>query len=97
MNSVRERRYRGYCLPDMAKFVPVIALYNQLKPAIYKLYTDCTLLDQKYVKSTIKYLDDFYQTINDPGAMKKEFGYPCDKNGTGNVVIKGLKDAPPEE
>jgi hypothetical protein len=29
--------------------------------------------------------------------MKKEFGYPCDKNGTGNVVIKGLKDAPPEE
>ena len=97
MNSVRDRRYRGYCLPDPAKFVPVVALYNELKPAIYKLYTDCPLLDAKYVKSTIKYLDDFYQTINDPAMMKKEFGYPCDKNGTGNVVIKGLKDAPPEE
>lgn len=97
MNSVRDRRFRGYCLPNLAKLGPVIALYNELKPAIYKLYTDCTLLDAKYVKSTIKYLDDFYQTINDPAVMKKEFSYPCDKNGTGNVVIKGLKDAPPEE
>jgi hypothetical protein len=92
MNSVRDRRYRGYCMQNMEKFDAVIALYNKLKPDIYKLYTDCTLLDPKYVKSTIKYLDDFYETINDPAKLKKEFGYPCDKNGTGNVVIKGLKD-----
>lgn len=91
MNSVRDRRYRGYCMPDMSKFDAVTALYNKLKPDIYKLYTDCTLLDQKYVKSTLKYLDEFYETINDPSKLKKEFGYPCDKNGTGNVVIRGLR------
>ena len=28
--------------------------------------------------------------INDPKAAKEAFGYPCDPNGTGNVVIKGL-------
>ena len=97
MNSVRERRYRGYCVPNMAKFDPVVALYNKLKPDIYKLYTDCPFLDPKYVKSTIKYFDEFYETINDPAKLKKEFGYPCDKNGTGNVVIKGLKGDVREE
>jgi hypothetical protein len=96
MNSVRERRYRGYCLQNMGKFDVAVALYNKLKPAIYKLYTDCTLLDPKYVKSTLKYFDEFYETINDPSKLKREFGYPCDKNGTGNVVIKGLKGEPQE-
>lgn len=92
MSSVRERRYRGYCVKDMKKFDSVIALYNSLKSSIYKLYTDCTLLDSKYQKATLKYLDAFYATINNVAAMQKEFGYPCDKNGTGNVVIKGLRE-----
>ena len=92
MGSVRQRRFRGYCMQDMQQFDSVIALYNKVRPAIYKLYTDCTLLDDKYVKSTIKFLDDFYETINNPAAFQKEFSYPCNKNGTGNVVIKGLKD-----
>jgi hypothetical protein len=92
MNSVRDRRYRGYCIPNMGKYEEVISLYNKVKPDIYKLYTTCTLLDAKYVSSTIKYFDEFYEIINNPAAFKKEFSYPCDKNGTGNVVIKGLRD-----
>lgn len=92
MSSVRERRYRGYCVEDLKKFDSVIALYNRLKPGIYNLYTSCSLLDDKYKKATIKYLDAFYATINNTAAMQKEFGYPCDKNGTGNVVIKGLRE-----
>lgn len=92
MSSVRERRYRGYCIEDMKNFDSVVALYNRLKPAIYNLYLGCSLLDAKYLKSTLKYLDDFYSTINNPAALKKAFSYPCDKNGTGNVVIKGLKE-----
>jgi hypothetical protein len=92
MKSVRERRYRGYCVTNMKLFETVIAKYNILKSDIYKIYTSCTLLDEKYRKSTLLYLDEFYATINNPKAWQKEFGYPCDKNGTGNVVIKGLKE-----
>jgi len=92
MNSVRERRYRGYCMEDTKRFDEAIALYNLIKAGIYKLYTDCPLLDAKYIKATLQYFDGFYKTINDPSALKKEFSYPCDKNGTGNVVIRGLKD-----
>jgi len=77
---------------DFNKFETVITHFNSLKKDIYNLYTDCPLLDTRYVKSTIKYLDEFYKTINNPKELKKEFGYPCDKNGTGNVIIRGLKE-----
>jgi hypothetical protein len=92
MRSVLERRYRGYCITDLKIFEPVIALYNKLKKDIYDLYTNCTYLDAKSLKPTIKFLDAFYETINNQNAWQKEFGYPCDKNGTGNIVIKGLKE-----
>ncbi len=92
MSSVRERRYRGYCVQDMNIFDSTVAYFNQLKKDIYGIYTGCPLLDAKYLNTTLKYLDEFYATINNPETLKKDFGYPCDKNGTGNVVIKGLKE-----
>ena len=92
MRSVQERRYRGYCINDMKVFEKTLALYNRSKSDIYHLYTKNNLLDEKYVKSVTKYLDEFYATINDPKAWQKDFAYPCDKNGTGNVVIRGLKE-----
>ncbi len=97
MTSVRERRYRGYCIQDMKIFDKAIELFNSRKKDIYSIFTSCPLLDEKYVKSTIKFLDEFYATINNTNAVKKEFGYPCDKNGTGNVVIKGLKEEQPTD
>ncbi|MEY4931197.1 MAG: hypothetical protein RI909_1921, partial [Bacteroidota bacterium] len=57
----------------------------------YRVYTECTLLDEGYLKSTIKFLDDFYKIINDPRRLKNAFEYPCWPQGTGNVVIQGLK------
>jgi len=92
LSSVRERRYRGYCLGDLRLFDPVIADFNRVKNDIYGLYRDCTLLDPKYQATTFRYLDEFYTTINNPKAWQKAFAYPCDKNGTGNIIIKGLKE-----
>jgi hypothetical protein len=92
MASVRQRRYRGYCIKDMSFFDSTIALYNRLKPAIYDLYTKCSLIDDNYKKATIEYLDEFYTIINDPKKLQKEFGYPCNPAGTGNVIIKGLRE-----
>jgi len=92
MYSIRERRYRGYCVSDLKKFENVITQYNRMKNDIYRVYTECTLLDAKYLTSTIQYLDAFYETINHPKVWQKEFAYPCDPNGTGNVIIQGLKE-----
>lgn len=91
MRSVRERRYRGYCVPDMELFDSTIAFYNGLKTKIYDTYTSCSLLDSKYLRSTIQFLDEFYATLNNPKLLKRQFQYPCLPGGTGDVIIKGLK------
>jgi hypothetical protein len=92
MNSVRERRYRGYCIRDMKLFDSTLALFNRLRKNIYSLYNDCPLLDDKYKKQTLNYLGQFYSIINDPKKLQKEFEYPCLPGGTGNVIIKGLRE-----
>ncbi|MDX2071827.1 MAG: hypothetical protein SFV55_25565 [Haliscomenobacter sp.] len=92
LGSVRDRRYRGYCLENVQQFEPVIAHFNALKDKIYQIFSDCNLLNPKYQKSTMLFLDEFYATINNPKKWQKEFLYPCDPNGTGYVVIKGLRE-----
>ncbi len=91
MTSVRQRRYRGFCIADMKTFDSSIALFNRIKNDIYDLYNNCTEINEKYKKATRQYLDEFYTTINTPAKLEKEFGYPCDKKGTGNIIIGGLK------
>jgi len=91
MSSTRERRYRGYCIQDMSQFDHVLSRYRQLRDDFYEVYTQNASLDDSYIKSTVRYLDDFYALINDPKKLKNEFQYPCKADGTGNVVIKGLK------
>lgn len=92
MKSVRERRYRGHCIEDMEIFKDVFELYRSKKEEIYSIYTSNPHLDEKYVKSTLKYLDEFYSTIGEPKYAKKEMQYPCLVDGTGNVIIKGLRN-----
>ena len=91
LSTTLTRRYRGYCVQDMSDFADVFSHFNSLKEEIYNVYKKCVILEESYVKSTVKYLDGFYATINDPKKSANEFMYPCNKSGTGNVVIKGLR------
>lgn len=91
MSSIKERRYRGHCLDNLSELEPVFARFNELREDFYKVYTDCPMLDEKYVRQTVKFLDDFYETINDPKDMAKAFSYPCQPGSTANVVIQGLR------
>jgi hypothetical protein len=88
--SVRQRRYRGMCTQDMADFAATFAAFNTLKDKIYAVYRDSKLIDDRYRKATLKYLDEFYKTINNPKKAAAEFQYPCYGN-TANVVVKGMK------
>ena len=91
MKSTLERRYRGYCMPEMEQFTSVFELFNQHKDEFYAVYEGNPLLSSSYVEKTIKFLDQFFETINDPKKAHKAFSYPCDKTGTGNIIIKGLR------
>jgi len=91
LRSVRERVYRGYCMEDLSVFDATFKQFQELKPEIYKIITENTLLKENYIRFATKYLDDFYDTLNNPRKMSRAFSYPCKSYGTGNIVISGMQ------
>lgn len=91
MSSTLQRRYRGYCTPDMNQFTVVFETFHGLKDDFYSFYNGNPLLSSSYQKQSLKFLDQFYDTISDPKKALEAFSYPCDRSGTGNIVIQGLK------
>lgn len=86
LGSVRERLYRGLLYPSSV-FGPVLRRFNELKPQLYALFQTDPRLSPAYVKRTVRYLDEFYATIDRPSSVAAVF-----RQGTrDNVVIKGLK------
>ena len=76
IKQVRERLFRGYCR-TAEELGPVFQLFNEKKDAIYELYRNQEGLDPKTRDEALKYYDEFYQTINDPRAVNREFIRSC--------------------
>jgi hypothetical protein len=78
ITNVRQRVFRGYC-NDADSYAKVFALFKEKKPEIYALYTDeiGKLMDQGTVKETLRYFDEFYETINDPRAARRSIIQSC--------------------
>jgi hypothetical protein len=76
--NVRQRLYRGYCV-EPAELAKVLALFEQKKADIYALYSDPIgkLMDQGAVRSTLKYYDEFYETIGNQRAVKRSIIGAC--------------------
>lgn len=91
LSSTRERRYRGFCIQQLEEFDPIIKVFKEKKTELYSVYQNNELIDEKYRKTSLEFLEKFYETLNDPRRLKSALQYPCDPYGTGNVVIKGLK------
>jgi hypothetical protein len=92
LRSVRERVYRGYCMEDVSVFNTTFKQFQELKPEMYRLVTENSLLEESYIDFATEYFDDFYEVLNDAEKMSKAFKYPCNKYGTGRVVISGMQD-----
>lgn len=73
IRSVRQRLYRGRCR-HLSGIDGAIALFNQHRPAL-----EAALLPQeiKKRKSAVKYVDEFYQIINDPKERKIRIDDRC--------------------
>ncbi len=76
LTTVRQRAYRGFCRPE-ADMMSILARFNQQREAIYALYQNNAFLDQKQIKNTLSYFDDFYEVINNPKKVKREFLDAC--------------------
>ena len=71
ISNVRQRLFRGYCT-NPEQYSKVFALFNEKKPAIYALYGDSVgkLMDRGAVRETLRYFDEFYETINNRRSAK---------------------------
>lgn len=78
IKRVRDRIYRGYCLPE-EMYDSTFALFKAKKDSIYALYRDPIgrLLLGDRAKETLEYFDDFYATISNPRDAKREIIGRC--------------------
>ncbi len=91
LSSVRERRYRGTCQPDVKHFDPVIAEFQSKREAFFNVCRQAGYLDDTSGKFVLGYLEGFFKLLSNTNRLKEVLMYPCDPTGTGHVVITGLK------
>jgi hypothetical protein len=78
IKRVRDRLYRGYCLPEDS-YGPAFDLFKAKKDSIYALYKDPIgrLLLGDRAKETLEYFDEFYETINNSRDARREIIGRC--------------------
>lgn len=70
--TVQERVYRGFKKPIEILNANIL-LFNSKKKEIYDLFNNFELLKKSEKKRVIKYLDEFYQIINNDKQVKRVF------------------------
>jgi len=76
IQSVRQRLFRGSCR-TADELAAVFAPFQAKKDSIYSLYQNEPALTPKSREQTLRYYDEFYKTISDPRAVKREFLQVC--------------------
>lgn len=78
LRVVTQRLMRGYCAPA-EEYQKVFALFKAKKDSIYAMYRDeiGSKLKPEVVQRTLKYFDEFYETINDPRRAQREIVEAC--------------------
>jgi hypothetical protein len=78
IRRVRDRLYRGICPsePDLAK---TIALFNEKRAAILGVYDEIPGLKPSVAREGRQYIEEFFQTINDPRRLRRDIIGECDE------------------
>jgi hypothetical protein len=76
IRSVRQRVYRGRCVNN--EYIEAsLRRFRDRREAIYKLVLEQEGLDSRVRKRLIRYIDDFYELINDPGDVERKIVKQC--------------------
>jgi hypothetical protein len=73
---VTQRIYRGFCLHN-AEVPAAVAVFNAKRPELEDLFNDEGLPDKKARKRAWKYIESFYDTINNPRKLEKKILCAC--------------------
>ncbi len=74
--SVRERVYRGVCLPESDLYNSAELFINK-KEQIYEVYENDTLMSKNNKRSTINYLDEFFKILENKKSFSRNIIESC--------------------
>ncbi len=76
LRSVRQRLYRGVCR-DESQLMATLGVFMQKKDEVYRAFQEQPGLEERQMKKAVDYLDDFYETLDNDGRIRREFVRPC--------------------
>jgi hypothetical protein len=76
IRRVTDRKYRGLCEHNLA-LPAAIAVFNEKRSDLEKLFMNEPLPYPKARERAWKYIEDFYDTINDPRTLEKKILNEC--------------------
>ena len=76
IKKVTERLYRGYCRP-LETLQPHLEMFMNRKPDLYHLFTSFEPLEKREKDRILNYLDAFYEVIENPRLIDREFMQSC--------------------
>ncbi|MCK4748538.1 MAG: hypothetical protein KAT15_15910, partial [Bacteroidales bacterium] len=76
INDVRIRLYRGYCRTE-DEFEQVFRKFVEKKYEVYKTIESVPYLKDRERDKVHRYMDQFYETLENPKAVKKDFYKKC--------------------
>ncbi len=77
LRNIRERAYRGPC-DERSDMDAAFARFQEQRDAIYALIGEQPGLDERTRHDLVRYVDDFYQILDDPSYREREFFARCD-------------------
>ena len=76
MRNIKQRLYRGFCAFN-DELPATVKLFNEKKPEIFALFESNKHLNDRTRRSALKYIEDFYEIINDPKDFKRDVIDKC--------------------
>lgn len=78
LSSVRDRLFRGYCRTS-SEFENTFSIFRKNKEKIIQIYKNQKGLENSQLNKALEYIDEFYEIINNPRLIKREFLDKCRK------------------
>lgn len=76
LDSVKDRLFRGRC--EFMEYLPeTLALFRERREAIESLVQQQSELEKRPKKQMLKYINDFYETIDNPKSREREIVKKC--------------------
>ncbi|MBF9238035.1 hypothetical protein I2I05_11580 [Hymenobacter sp. BT683] len=89
ITSVRQRLYRGFTFPP-ATYAAVRHHFNARREALNYVYRACPYLSRQEQDFAIRYLNDFYDVLNDPKAFERQIVRAGHRNEEKRIHIRGF-------